>query len=118
MFIRVKTNGAHEYLQLVTSERIEGKVRQRVIGTLGRRDLLEKSGALGGLAASLGKFLRRAAVLAEHRGGRPGHHLQAGPSGHGGMETRKQRSRRCRVRAARLRRLRSGSRTPGRASRR
>jgi len=69
MFIRVKTNGPHEYLQLVTSERIEGKVRQRVIGTLGRRDLLEKSGALGGLAASLNKFLRRAAVLAEHRGG-------------------------------------------------
>jgi transposase len=69
MFIRVKTNGPHEYLQLVTSERIDGKVRQRVIGTLGRRDLLEKSGALGGLAASIGKFLRRAAVLAEHRGG-------------------------------------------------
>jgi len=34
MFIRVKTNGPHEYLQLVTSERIDGKVRQRVIGTL------------------------------------------------------------------------------------
>jgi PBP1b-binding outer membrane lipoprotein LpoB len=31
--------------------------------------LLEKSGVLGGLAASLNKFLRRAAVLAEHRGG-------------------------------------------------
>ncbi len=35
MFIRVKKNGAHEYLQLVTSERIDGRVRQRVIGTLG-----------------------------------------------------------------------------------
>ena len=69
MFIRVKTNGPHEYLQVVTSERIDGKVRQQVIGTLGRRDVLEKSGVLGGLAASLNKFLRRAVVLAEHRGG-------------------------------------------------
>ncbi len=70
MFIRVKKNGAHEYLQLVSGERIEGQVRQRVIGTLGRKDLLERSGGLEGLAASLGKFMRRAAVLAEHRSGK------------------------------------------------
>ena len=69
MFIRVKKNGAHEYLQLVRSERIDGQVRQRVIGTLGRRDLLDEHDTLGGLAASLNKFLRRAAVLTEHRAG-------------------------------------------------
>ena len=51
MFIRVKKNGSHEYLQLVSSERVDGKVRQRVIGTLGRRDLLEQSGTLDGLAS-------------------------------------------------------------------
>lgn len=70
MFVRVKKNGAHEYLQLVSSERIDGKVRQRVIGTLGRRDLLESSEDLEGLAASLGKFMRHAAVLADHRAGK------------------------------------------------
>jgi transposase len=70
MFVRVKKNGAHEYLQLVSSERIDGKVRQRVIGTLGRRDLLESSHDLEGLAASLGKFTRHAAVLADHRAGK------------------------------------------------
>ena len=70
MFIRVKKNGAYEYLQLVSGQRIDGKVRQTVIGTLGRKDLLEQSGGLDGLAASLGKFLRRAAVLAEHRSGK------------------------------------------------
>lgn len=70
MFIRVKKNGSHEYLQLVSGERIDGKVRQTVIGTLGRKDLLDRSGGLEGLAASLGKFLRRAAVLAEHRSGK------------------------------------------------
>jgi transposase len=70
MFVRVKKNGAHEYLQLVSSERINGKVRQRVIGTLGRRDLLESSDGLEGLAVSLGKFMRHAAVLADHRAGK------------------------------------------------
>ena len=70
MFVRIKKNGAHEYLQLVTSERIDGKVRQRVIGTLGRRDLLQQSDQLEGLTASLAKFCRRAAVLADHRAGK------------------------------------------------
>ena len=69
MFVRVKKNGANQYLQLVASERLDGKVRQRVIGTLGRRDLLESSHALEGLAASLGKFSPHMAVLVEHRAG-------------------------------------------------
>jgi hypothetical protein len=70
MFVRVKNNGGHQYLQLVSTQRLEGRVRQRVIGTLGRKDLLEQSDTLEGLAASLGKFTRHAAVLAEHRCGR------------------------------------------------
>jgi hypothetical protein len=70
MFIRLKKNGAHEYLQLVNNQRVDGRVRQRVLGTLGRRDLLEGSDALAGLMASAGKFTRHAAVLAEHRSGR------------------------------------------------
>ncbi len=69
MFVRVKHNGNYDYLQLVDSQRIDGQVRQRVIGTLGRRDLLADSNALAGLMASLGKFTARAAVLAEHRAG-------------------------------------------------
>jgi len=69
MFIRTKKNGPHEYLQLVNNQRVDGQVRQRVLGTLGRRDLLEKADALGGLAASLAKFTRRAVVLAEHHAG-------------------------------------------------
>ena len=69
MFIRVKKNSGHEYLQVVDSRRIDGKVRQRVIGTLGRRDLLEKSETLDGLLASLGQFARHSAVLSEYRQG-------------------------------------------------
>ena len=70
MFVRVKHNGRYDYLQLVDSQRLEGKVRQSVIGTLGRRDLLENSDTLSGLMASLGKFTRHAAVLADHRSGK------------------------------------------------
>jgi hypothetical protein len=69
MFVRVKRNGNHDYLQLVTSQRIDGKVRQSVVGTLGRRDLLEKTDDLAGLMASLNKFTRHALVLSEHRSG-------------------------------------------------
>lgn len=69
MFARVKKNGQYEYVQVVHSERIGGKVRQRVLGTLGRCDLLEQSGALDGLAGSLNKFLRSSAVLSAYRGG-------------------------------------------------
>lgn len=69
MFARVKKNGQYEYVQVVTSARIDGQVRQQVLGTLGRRDVLEKSGALDGLAASLNKFLKNAAVLSAYRGG-------------------------------------------------
>src|ERR1035437_8706583 len=70
MFIRVKHNGNYDYQQLVDSQRIDGRVRQSVIGTLGRRDLLENSQTLAGLMASLNKFTRHAAVLAEHRSGK------------------------------------------------
>ena len=70
MFIRVKHKGKYDYLQLVSSLRSDGKVRQSVIGTLGRRDLLEDSDTLAGLMASLNKFTRHAAVLAGHRSGK------------------------------------------------
>jgi hypothetical protein len=66
MFVRVKHNGAYDYLQLVDSQRIDGKVRQRVIGTLGRKDVLEQSDTLDGLMASLNKFARHSAVLSEY----------------------------------------------------
>lgn len=40
-----------------------------MIGALGRRDLLEDSDTIAGLMASLNKFTRHAAVLADHRSG-------------------------------------------------
>ncbi len=67
MFVRVKRsvqNGAtYEYLQIVESFRDSGKPRQRVIATLGRRDIVVASGALDGLLQSLGKFSEKLRVV-------------------------------------------------------
>ena len=38
MFFRVKKSQNREYLQIVESRREEGKVKQRVVATLGRLD--------------------------------------------------------------------------------
>ena len=70
MFIRVKKNGDREYLQVVHNERVEGKVKQRVIGTLGRRDKLQEDGTLAALASSCAKFSERVAVLDAYRKGK------------------------------------------------
>ena len=63
MFARIKQSGSYQYVQVVHNERIEGKVRQRVIATLGRLDVLKETGQLEGLLESLAKFSDHAAVL-------------------------------------------------------
>jgi len=61
MFVRAKrsvgANGAtYQYLQIVRSVREGRRVRQRVVGTLGRKDALLASGELDGLVKSLASF--------------------------------------------------------------
>ena len=60
MFVRCKRSvvkGAeYEYLQIVRSYRESGKVKQQIIGSLGRRDRLLASGELDGLLKSLAGF--------------------------------------------------------------
>jgi hypothetical protein len=63
MFLRSKKSGRHEYLQLVHNTRVEGRVRQQVLGTLGRLDRLRESGQLDALIASLSRFSEVSAVL-------------------------------------------------------
>ena len=52
MYARIKQSGPRQYLQLVEGRREDGKVRQRVVATLGRVDQLQ-DGALDALIASL-----------------------------------------------------------------
>jgi transposase len=63
MFVRAKKSGAYQYLQLVRNERIDGKVRQQVVATLGRLDILQASGQIDALMASCGRFAQHTAVL-------------------------------------------------------
>jgi len=62
MFIRAKQRGKRTYLQLVESQRVDGKVRQRLLHSLGRLDLLQESGELDALAASLQRFSKTLAL--------------------------------------------------------
>jgi len=67
MFVRIKrsvqSGTTYEYLQIVESFRERGKPRQRVLATLGKRDVLVASGALDGLLQSIARFSERLRVV-------------------------------------------------------
>src|SRR3989475_27209 len=73
MFVRLKRSvrdgHAYEYLQLVRSYRDDGHVRQQVLATLGRRDVLTASGQLDELLRSLGRFSTNLRVVEAVRSG-------------------------------------------------
>jgi hypothetical protein len=70
MFVREKTARGHTYLYLVENEREGGRVRQRIIRALGRKDVLMASGELDRLAASLVRHCDRAIILSDMEAGR------------------------------------------------
>ena len=67
MFIRrkrsVQKSGEYEYLQIVESIRDGDKVRQKVIGTLGRADKVLASGKIDALIRSLAQFAHHLKVV-------------------------------------------------------
>jgi transposase len=69
MFIRYKKVRRQVYLQVVENRREKGKVRQRVLGTLGRLDRLQESGRLEGLVESAARFCESLLVISAHRRG-------------------------------------------------
>jgi hypothetical protein len=52
LFVRTQSNGDRTYLLIVENERVEGRIKQRVLHRLGRLDELRASGELDGLLAS------------------------------------------------------------------
>jgi hypothetical protein len=70
MFVREKTAKGHSYLYLVESVREDGKVKQRIVRALGRKDVLLASGELDRLIASLARYNERAIVLSDMEAGR------------------------------------------------
>src|SRR5882757_4454964 len=69
MFFRSKPAGSYRYLQIVHSVREGKKVRQQVIATLGRLDLLEASGQLERLMRSGLRHCEKFAVIDAHAQG-------------------------------------------------
>jgi hypothetical protein len=63
MFLRVKKSLGRSYLQIVESYREDGRVRQRVIGTIGRLEELTARGQVDQLLRSLAKYSERAILL-------------------------------------------------------
>ena len=63
MFFRIKKSGPREYLQIAHNRREKHKVRQDVIATIGRLDVLMVSGALDSLLRSGVKFSEKLAVI-------------------------------------------------------
>jgi hypothetical protein len=82
MFARVKKTGSYQYLQIVHNQRVDGKVQQRVIATLGRLDVLQSSGDLDALLESCARFAQHTAVLNALRKGdvTPAQSIRIGPA--------------------------------------
>jgi hypothetical protein len=69
MYFRVKRTGAYAYLQIVESFREKGQVRQHVLSTVGRLDVLQASGQLEALMRSGLRFCDKLAVIDAHAAG-------------------------------------------------
>lgn len=63
MFARIKKSGKYQYLQIVENRKEKGKVKQRVIATIGRMDRLQTKGRVGTLIRSLSRFSERAMLI-------------------------------------------------------
>jgi hypothetical protein len=69
MYFRVKRTGDYGYLQIVESFREKGLVRQRVLSTVGRLDVLQASGQLDALLRSGLRFCEKLTVIDAHAAG-------------------------------------------------
>ena len=63
MFVRSKKRAKYTYLMIVENKRVGGKVRQSILHSLGRLDILQKTGKLDGLLSSASHFSEKLAVL-------------------------------------------------------
>lgn len=72
MFARIKASGPRRYLQIVENFREGNKVKQRVIITVGRIDLLEGTGRIDSLIKCLSRFADKVKVVDLINGGLTG----------------------------------------------
>ena len=70
MYFRVKRTGPYPYLQVVQSYREGQQVRQHVIATLGRLDVLQATGQMDRLIRSGVRFCEKVVVIDAHAAGK------------------------------------------------
>lgn len=63
MFARIKKSGKYQYLQLVENRKEKGKVKQRVIATIGRMDQLKAKDRIETLIRSLSRFSEKTMLI-------------------------------------------------------
>lgn len=69
MFFRVKKSQSRQYLQIVENRRENGRVKQRVVTTLGRLEHLQASGQLEALLTSGARFAEAVLLIGAHAKG-------------------------------------------------
>ena len=63
MFVRIKTTGKNQYLQIVENHREGTKVKQHILGTLGRVDQIVGTKEIDGLIAKLSRYTQEALMV-------------------------------------------------------
>jgi hypothetical protein len=63
LFARIKKSGKYQYLQIVENRKEKGKVKQRVIATIGRLDRMQSKGRVETLIRSLSRFSERTMMI-------------------------------------------------------
>jgi hypothetical protein len=80
MFARIKKSGKYQYLQIVENKKVRGKVKQRVIATVGRMDRLNAKGALEPLVRSLSRFSEEVLLVLSSKGDVKANARKIGPA--------------------------------------
>ena len=80
MFARVKKSGKYQYLQIVENRKENGKVKQRVVCTVGRLDLLHEKGRVETLIRSLARFSETALLILSGKSDVSADSVKIGPS--------------------------------------
>ena len=79
MFARIKKSGKYQYLQIVENRKEKGKVKQRVIATVGRMDKLQEKNRVETLIRSLSRFSEKALLILSGQGDVQAESLTIGP---------------------------------------
>jgi transposase len=80
MFARIKKSGKYQYLQIVENRKEKGKVKQRVIATIGRMDQLHPKGRVETLIRSLSRFSEKTLLILSGKSDVSADAVKIGPS--------------------------------------